>query len=277
MRLRFGPGKQAEFLQQLKEHRKLGTWKALSRELGVNYRTFNHYLKERCLLPESIWNAAQASGMVVSRFEVERLKDKWGNGLGGNKGAKTIRLRNPDHWKIMGSKGGRSRTLNMPKELRLEISRRGGINARDRKLGIHDPRFGENRFVGPFGIKYRSGIEVRVARLLEGKGVEFVYEKPFAFGDRRVLVDFYLPKYDLIIEIEGFGYDEYLQRNLRRYRLLESTGLPVHVFTKHVTKTTKTFEGLRFVSVQSMSDINNFVGALRPCSPPIPRMSQDIA
>ena len=262
MRLRFEPGKQTEFLQQLKKKKKLGTWKALSRMLGVNYRTFNHYLKERCLLPEKIWNAAQASGMSVGRFKVERLNDHWGVGVGGKKRVETIRRRNPNHWKMMGSKGGMNRTKNLPLKLRLEISRRGGINARDKGVGIHDPRFGENRFLGPFGIKYRSGTEVGVARMLEAKGVKFVYDKPFVFGNRRILIDFYLPKHDLAIEIEGFGYDEYLQRNLGRYRLLEQTCLPVHVFTRHVTKTTKAFEGLRFVSVLSMKELSNFVDTL---------------
>ena len=246
---------QKKFLEAFKAHKKFESWKELSKFLGINYRTFFHYTKERYLLPEKVFLEAKLSGMDVSNFKFEKFEDNWG--------ARKSCLKTQRNWiKNFGSKGGKARTEKLPKDLRLEISRRGGINAREKKVGIHDPRFGENRFPGPFDIKYRSNIEVKVARLLEANGISFQYEKPFAAGSKRILIDFYLPEKNFLIEIEGFGFDEYLDRNFKRYSLLE--GIPVFVFTKHITKTKKHFESLKNVSVFSMSELENFIVSISP-------------
>ena len=254
MRLKAPKEKQIEFLESFKAFKKFENWKTLSKFLGINYITFMHYVKGRYFLPESILIKAQKSGMNTSDFKFEKLEDNWGNiksgKLGADRFAKWRKVVGPD-WKRFSSKGGKKRTKTLPRKLRLEISRRGGITSRDRKVGIHDPRFGENRFPGPFNLKYRSNIEVKVAKILEANKIHFEYEKPFTKMNKRILIDFYLPKQSIAIEIEGFGYDEYLKRNFERYKLLPE--VPIHVFTKHVSRTEKAFESLPNVSVLSMS------------------------
>ncbi len=265
MRLKIEKEKQIEFLEKFKEYKKFKTWKTLSKFLGINYKTFMHYVKGRFFLPEEILQKAKQTDMDTSTFKFEKLGDNWGQKKGGSIGGKiTIAKLKEKYgitWKKFASKGGKNRTRNLPRKLRLEISRRGGIKSRDMKVGIHDPRFGENRIEGPFNLKYRSKIEVKVAKLFEANGIEFEYEKPFTITDKRILIDFYLTKQKIAIEIEGFGYDEYLKRNLDRYKLIDSN-LPIYVFTKHVSKTRNFFRNLKNVSIMSMSEIENFILAL---------------
>ena len=272
MRLKIEREKQIEFLEKFKAHKKFESWKALSKFLGINYRTFMHYAKGRYFLPENVLQEAKQSGMDTSFFKFEKLEDNWGPRKGGIIGGKLaiakLKEKYGNNWKKFASKGGRNRTKILPKKLRLEFSRRGGIKARDMKVGIHDPRFGENRFEGPFNSKYRSNIEVKVARMLAAKGIEFEYEKPFVAGNRRILIDFYIPKQKIAIEIEGFGYDEYLKRNLDRYKLLDK--IPIYVFTKHIGKTKRFFKSLENVFVLNMSEIEIFLALSCSCKVPIP-------
>lgn len=267
MRLKIDTKKQVKFLVKFKNHKKFENWKALSKFLGINYKTFMHYVEGRYFLPEEVMRKAEQSGMDISVFRFERLDDNWGSKIGGKLGGKIgmqrLKEKYGARWKNFPSKGGKNRTKNLPRKLRLEISRRGGIKARDMKVGIHDPRFGQNRFLGPFDLKYRSNIEVKVARLLEAKGIAFEYEKAFTIGSKRILLDFYLPKQKIAIEIEGFGYDGYLKRNLERYKLLNGK-IPIYVFTKHITKTKKFFESLDTVSILNIREFENFANSFSP-------------
>lgn len=273
MRLKIEREKQIEFLEKFKTYKKFESWKALSKFLGINYKTFMHYAKGRYFLPEKVLQKAKQSGMDASVFKFERLEDNWGPRKGGIIGGKLAFAKlkekyGKDDWKKFASKGGKNRTKNLPRKLRLENSRRGGIKARDMKVGIHDPRFGENRIEGPFDLKYKSNMEVKVARMLAAKGIEFEYEKPFVVENRRILIDFYIPKQRIAIEIEGFGYDEYLKRNFERYKLLDK--IPIYVFTKHIGKTKRFFKSLENVFVLNMSEIENFLALSCSCKVPIP-------
>lgn len=268
MRLKIEKEKQIEFLETFKDHKKFESWKEFSKFLGINYKTFMHYVKGRYFIPEKILQKAIQSHMDISNFRFEKLKDFWGSKKGGVIGGKLaiakLKEKYGNNWKKFASKGGKNRTKNLPKKLRLEISRRGGIKSRDMKVGIHDPRFGENRFEGPLNLKYRSSIEVKIAQLFVEKKIDFEYEKPFNIDGRKILIDFYLPKQKIGIEIEGFGFNEYLKRNLERYKLIDGK-IPIYVFTKHIRKTKNFFKSLKNVFVFNMSEFENFLALSCSC------------
>lgn len=56
------------------------------------------------------------------------------------------------------------------------------------------------------GIKVRSQYEKRCADYLFGKGIEFRYEPLILLEGRKYRPDFYLPEYDVFLEICGYGH-----------------------------------------------------------------------
>ena len=69
----------------------------------------------------------------------------------------------------------------------------------------HSGSFGYEYFVEDLGHCVRSGWEANIARLLKFLGIEYVYE-PKVFSIPKIgnyLPDFYLPQYDLYLEVKG--------------------------------------------------------------------------
>lgn len=52
-------------------------------------------------------------------------------------------------------------------------------------------------------LRYQAPCEVRVEGYLKFKGIEFVPEQPFFIDNKIYFADFYVPCYDVIIEIDG--------------------------------------------------------------------------
>lgn len=85
--------------------------------------------------------------------------------------------------------------------------------------------------------------ELYLKELLDALNVDYIFQKGFLSGDFFCIVDFYLPKYKLCIEIDG-GYhttekqkkrdwakDKYLKET-RRFRVLRLTNEEVHYLSE---------------------------------------------
>ncbi len=85
------------------------------------------------------------------------------------------------------------------------------------------------------GISFRSSWEVRVAKALDARGVEWSYEpKRFDLGECTYLPDFYLPEDDAYGEVKGW-FDDKAQRKASLFRSLYPE-TPLVVLTKHVLR-----------------------------------------
>lgn len=84
----------------------------------------------------------------------------------------------------------------------------------------------------------QSKLEMRVMRLLEGNNIEFEYQKRFEWLGKQSL-DFYLPKYNLVIECQGkqhfmcggwtknFNFREQIDRDELKYKLCIENGVKI--------------------------------------------------
>lgn len=96
--------------------------------------------------------------------------------------------------------------------------------------GQHNPMYGKPRserskgawYVNADGVKlwFRSSYEVRVARVLDAKGIEWLYEsRRFTLKDRTYCPDFYLIPTGEIWEVKGW-FTEYDQETVKQFREL---------------------------------------------------------
>jgi hypothetical protein len=65
------------------------------------------------------------------------------------------------------------------------------------------------------GIKVRSSYEKTCADLLYQNNIKFRYEPLMLLGGRRFRPDFYLPDYNLFIEICGYGHQPYYRDRIK--------------------------------------------------------------
>lgn len=82
----------------------------------------------------------------------------------------------------------------------------GAVEAKCRTLGVstrdHYGLFGKRSNFR--NVEYRSESELKVAKFLFEKNISFEYEKPLT-EDRGWTCDFYLPDYDIWLEVDGLG------------------------------------------------------------------------
>jgi hypothetical protein len=86
--------------------------------------------------------------------------------------------------------------------------------------------------VGGVSIKMRSKPEVKLANYFTSQGMEFEYEpKPFKQLGINYTPDFYLPKYNLFIEVKSHGGRDYYQaakvKQLAKIKALRSRGYSI--------------------------------------------------
>ncbi len=113
------------------------------------------------------------------------------------------------------SKGVRKYALSIPKEIRSEKARKRGRKLWDNPKSVATWQakrdagwFKGNGFIYN-DIKMRSRYECRFANYLDIKNIDWEYEKSFIkyvdeIKNRRYLPDFYLPEFDLYVEIKGW-------------------------------------------------------------------------
>jgi DNA helicase IV len=70
------------------------------------------------------------------------------------------------------------------------------------------------------GNKVRSQYERICADWLQSEGIEFVYEPVILMQGRQFRPDFYLPKYDLFLEICGYNHMPYYRNRVSHKREL---------------------------------------------------------
>ena len=76
------------------------------------------------------------------------------------------------------------------------------------------------------GVRVRSKYEQRCADYLYRENIRFEYEPLMLVGGRQVRPDFYLPDYNLFLEICGYGHMPYYKSRIsRRQRLFRELGL----------------------------------------------------
>jgi DNA helicase-4 len=76
------------------------------------------------------------------------------------------------------------------------------------------------------GVKVRSKYEVRCADYLYTNGIQFQYEPLMLLKGRQFRPDFYLPEYNLFLEICGYGHMPYYRdRTGHKQRLYNELGL----------------------------------------------------
>ena len=74
--------------------------------------------------------------------------------------------------------------------------------------------------------KVRSKYEKRTAEYLEKNGIRFQYEPLILLGGRQYRPDFYLPDYNLFLEICGYGHMPfYSERAAQKERIYEQNRL----------------------------------------------------
>lgn len=76
------------------------------------------------------------------------------------------------------------------------------------------------------GIKVRSKYEKRCADYLSRSKIKFQYEPLMLLGNRQFRPDFYLPEYNLFLEICGYGHMPYYRdRVAYKQKIYEQLGL----------------------------------------------------
>ena len=114
----------------------------------------------------------------------------------------------------------------MPKDILSDSTELTSIRIRSRQKKMrrsehpknNTPHSGEDRppFETQEGELVKSRGELLIANFLHSEGLKYVYERPIRLG-RRIIVrpDFYLKRYDVIIEFWGMLDDEKYLRNSR--------------------------------------------------------------
>jgi hypothetical protein len=127
-----------------------------------------------------------------------------------------LKHRKEKHWNY---KHGLPKCLDCGKELKNYKNKRcySCENKRKHKLGIlnskgnNNNRFGKlmkPNFIKYKGIWLRSSWEIAYAKYLDQRGIKWVYEpKAFDLGNCTYTPDFYLPEFNLYIEIKGYKSD----------------------------------------------------------------------
>ena len=78
------------------------------------------------------------------------------------------------------------------------------------------------------GAKVRSRYEKRCAEFLHSKQIRFIYEPLILLDERQYRPDFYLPDYDLFLEICGYGHMPYYNdRTAHKMRIYHKHSLQV--------------------------------------------------
>ncbi|MCP4634387.1 MAG: hypothetical protein GY855_15780 [candidate division Zixibacteria bacterium] len=76
------------------------------------------------------------------------------------------------------------------------------------------------------GIKVRSKYEVTTANYLYNNSIEFLYEPLMILGGQQYRPDFYLPEYNLFLEICGYNHMPYYRdRSAYKYETYKRHGL----------------------------------------------------
>jgi hypothetical protein len=110
----------------------------------------------------------------------------------------------------------------MPKRPRLSK------DGKPREVGTRLPR---KRQFDPVletrsGIKVRSQYEQECVAWFEANGIEFQYEPVMLIGGRQYRPDFFLPKYNLFVEICGYGHmPHYTERQKKKEAAYKKAGL----------------------------------------------------
>jgi len=88
MRVKFGKGKQREFLKKVLEKTNCPSLKELiNRGIEVNYSTLKNYFnEERLMLEEFFKELITFSGLNEGDFNVEVVDENWGQAKGGKIG-----------------------------------------------------------------------------------------------------------------------------------------------------------------------------------------------
>ena len=87
MRIKFGKGKQREFLEKVLDNLGCPSLRELlHRGVGTNYQTLKNYYSERRLLSNSLFDELlKISGLKREDFDFEILDENWGQMKGGKK------------------------------------------------------------------------------------------------------------------------------------------------------------------------------------------------
>ena len=87
MRVQFKQGKQKEFLKTVLEKMNCPSLRALrERGFNVSYNTLKSYFSENRTLPEELFrNLCYAAKLNPEEFQIELLKENWGQIKGGKK------------------------------------------------------------------------------------------------------------------------------------------------------------------------------------------------
>ena len=83
------------------------------------------------------------------------------------------------------------------------------------------------------GVRVRSSYEKKCADFLYKNNIKFQYEPLMLLGGRQFRPDFYLPDYNLFVEICGYNHQPYYRDKMRFKKLIyEKSGLDA-VFIDH--------------------------------------------
>jgi hypothetical protein len=109
------------------------------------------------------------------------------------------------------------------------------------------------------GVPVRSRYEQRCADFLFAHKITFQYEPLMLVGGRKYRPDFFLPEYNLFLEICGYGHQPYYRDRVRRKKL---------VYQKHKLKTV-------FIAYDGRGSLESFIKeALEPYGVPFTGESQ---
>lgn len=93
-RIKFGLGKQKEFLKEVLITLDCPTLKELSDRFDLNYSTMKNYFSEKRLLPEEVFSdLCFVSKLNKERFSFQILKGNFGQIFGGKKSRKSLNKR----------------------------------------------------------------------------------------------------------------------------------------------------------------------------------------
>jgi len=89
--------------------------------------------------------------------------------------------------------------------------------------------------------RYQSRLEEAFAKLLQTHNIEYIKDYPVALSSSKTkLVDFYLQKSQVLVEISGFAYEKWREDFLTKIRLLHAASSPsmticIFTYKEHVT------------------------------------------
>ena len=104
--------------------------------------------------------------------------------------------------------------------------RKKGLYSRPRGTRLPRKQKFQAELATDSGVKVRSKYEKTCADFLHASGIEFQFEPLMLLKGRQFRPDFYLPEYNLFLEICGYGHMPYYRSRMRhKQRLYDELGL----------------------------------------------------